>query len=405
MNKEELMKMNKEQLNARLKELGVQAKTAAGDILDGLLQEANDIKDILDMAKKREALQKVADGAEDPKVDEGEGEPQAKEEKVKVFDKRGSSLKAGTPVTFNARIAAKKIQNSISVTTTAPVVHTAPDVNDTFNPVSALVDMVKMIPLMGGETYQRGFVKGYGTGAATAENADYNLAEPTFGYVSIEKQKITAYCEEPEEMQKLPNADYDGIVEGSVSKAVRRYLCRQIMIGDGTTAKLKGIFFNPTEAAEQVIDPSTDISTITAIDGDTLDEIIYSYGGEEEVEGVATLILNKQDLKAFAKVKDKQGRKFYTIVNQGMTGTIDGVPYVISSGCSAISDTKTTAGTYVMAYGPLENYEIAVFSDIDVRRSDDYKFKQGQTAFRASMFAGGSVAAYNGFVRVKKATA
>ena len=112
MNKEELMKMNKEQLNARLKELGVQAKTAAGDILDGLLQEANDIKDILDMAKKREALQKVADGAEDPKVDEGEGEPQAKEAKVKVFDKRGSSLKAGTPVTFNARIAAKKIQNS-----------------------------------------------------------------------------------------------------------------------------------------------------------------------------------------------------------------------------------------------------------------------------------------------------
>ena len=262
MNKEELTKMNKEQLNARLKELGVQAKTAAGDILDGLLQEANDIKDILDMAKKREALQKVADGAEDPKVDEGEGEPQAKEEKVKVFDKRGSSLKAGTPVTFNARIAAKKIQNSLSVTTTAPVVHTAPDVNDTFNPVSALVDMVKMIPLMGGETYQRGFVKGYGTGAATAENADYNLAEPTFGYVSIEKQKITAYCEEPEEMQKLPNADYDGIAEGSVSKAVRRYLCRQIMIGDGTTAKLRGIFFNPTEAAEQVIDPSTDISTL-----------------------------------------------------------------------------------------------------------------------------------------------
>lgn len=55
-----------------------------------------------------------------------------------------------------------------------------------------------------------------------------------------------------------------------------------------------------------------------------------------------------------------------------------------------------------MAYGYLQNYELAVFSDIDVRRSDDYKFKNGQTAFRASMFAGGSVAAWNGFIRVKK---
>ena len=53
---------------------------------------------------------------------------------------------------------------------------------------------------------------------------------------------------------------------------------------------------------------------ISAIDDGTLDELIYSYGGEEEVEGVATLILNKKDLKAFAKLRDKQGRKVYTIV-------------------------------------------------------------------------------------------
>ena len=73
-------------------------------------------------------------------------------------------------------------------------------------------------------------------------------------------------------MQKLPNADYDSVIEGSVSKAIRRFLSRQILIGDGTTANLKGIFYNPTKAAEQVIDPATDIETITAIDDGTLDE-------------------------------------------------------------------------------------------------------------------------------------
>ena len=117
---------------------------------------------------------------------------------------------------------------------------------------------------------------------------------------------------------------------------------------------------------------------------------------------MATLILNKNDLKAFAKLRDKQGRKVYTIVNNGQTGTIDGVPFVINSACKAITAAATQAGDYSMAYGYLQNYELAIFSDIDVRRSDDYKFKSGQTAFRASMFAGGAVAAWNGFIRVKK---
>lgn len=406
MKHEELLKLTKDQLNARLKEIGASAKTAEGEVLDALLTEAQDIRDILDQAKKREQLQGFADSADDPEPDQGEKDEKA-DGTVKAYDKRGKALKDGAGVRFSARIATPNVKASLSVEQTAPVVHTAPDLNQTVNPVSALIDMVKAVPLQGGETYERGFVKNYGAdgAGATAESAAYNDVEPSFGYVTIEKQKITAYTEEPEEMQKLPNADYDSVIEDSVRKAIRRYLSRQILIGDGSTSKLKGIFYNPTKAAERVIDPATDIDTITAIDDGTLDEIIYSFGGDEEVEGVATLILNKKDLKAFAKLRDKQGRKVYTIINRGQTGTIDGVPFVINSACAAVSDSATVAGAYEMAYGYLQNYELAIFSDIDVRRSDDYKFKNGQTAFRASMFAGGSVAAWNGFIRVKKAAA
>lgn len=405
MKHDELVKLTKDQLNARLKEIGVQAKTAEGEVLDALLAEAQDISDILDQAKKREQLAGFADSAADPAPAEGEKDDKSENKDVKAFDKRGSALKAGNGVQMNAKIAVRNINDTLSVSQTAPVKHTAPDLNQTANPVSALVDMVKAVPLQGGETYERGFVKDYGASGAgaTAEGGNYNSVEPVFGYVTIEKQKVTAYTEEPEEMQKLPNADYDSVVEGSVSKAIRRYLSRQILVGDGTTSNLKGIFFNPVQASERVIDPDTDIE-ISEIDDGTLDEIIYSFGGDEEVEGVATLILNKQDLKAFAKLRDKNGRKVYTIVNNGQTGTIDGVPFVINSACAAISNNATDAGAYVMAYGYLQNYELAVFSDIDVRRSDDYKFKSGQTAFRASMFAGGSVAAWNGFVRAKKAS-
>ena len=161
MKHEELIKCTKDQLNARLKEIGAAAKTAEGDVLDALLTEAQDIRDILDQAKKREQLQGFADEAEDPAPGAGEkGEKGSAD--VKAFDKRGGALKAGAGVRFSARIATPNVRASLSVSQTAPVVHTAPDLNQTTNPVSALIDMVKVVPLNGGETYERGFVKDYG---------------------------------------------------------------------------------------------------------------------------------------------------------------------------------------------------------------------------------------------------
>ena len=281
--------------------------------------------------------------------------------------------------------------------------YTSPDIMPTFNNVSSLIDRVKTVPLPGGESYKRPFVESYGDGAgSTNEGADYNLSEPNFGYAEIVREKITAYAEEPEEMVKLPDADYDGVVEESVTRAIKRYASRQILIGPGGTGKFRGIFYNPAEEDEQIIDPATDITTITAITETTLDEIIYSYGGDEEVEDVAVLILNKKDLKKFAMLRDKQGRKVYTIKNHGNTGTIDEVPYIINSACTEVGG---TAEAYCMAYGPLSNYEVAVFSDIDARKSEHYKFKQGQIAYRADVFMGGNVVAKNGFIRVKNPAA
>ena len=403
MKHEDLVKMSMKDLKARLKALNEQAKTAEGEALDAIMEEAKDISGIMADAQNRAALAGLADSADDPapEAGEGEGEKMNSSEKAKAFDARGKELKGGKTVSFSASIVVPA-KNALSVQQTAPVTHTASDIKPTFGDVSSLVDLVKNVMLSGGETYERAYVKSYGDGAGpTEEGKDYNETEPVFAYVTISKQKITAYTEEPEEMIKLPNADYDGVVEDSVRKAIRRYMSRQILIGDGSTAKFKGIFFNPTEASEQVIDPKTDVE-LSGIDDGTLDELIYSYGGEEEVEGVATLILNKKDLKAFAKLRDKQGRKVYTIVNRGNTGTIDGVPFVINSACAAVTDEKTAAGAYSMAYGPLENYEMAIFSDIDTRKSEDFKFKSGQICFRASIFAGGAVASYNGFIRAKK---
>lgn len=405
MNREQLMKMSKKELKARLVALNKEAQDKSGGELNAIVEEANTIGEILDEIKARENLAAAARAAEEGE-EPGAGEPGGKgnEPKDQARAKSGRALKDGKKVTFAAKVL---VAPKAALTTTDGSVvipqYTSPDIMPTFNNVSSLIDRVKTVPLPGGESYKRPFVESYGDGAgSTNEGADYNLSEPNFGYAEIVREKITAYAEEPEEMVKLPDADYDGVVEESVTRAIKRYASRQILIGPGGTGKFRGIFYNPAEEDEQIIDPATDITTITAITETTLDEIIYSYGGDEEVEDVAVLILNKKDLKKFAMLRDKQGRKVYTIKNHGNTGTIDEVPYIINSACTEVGG---TAEAYCMAYGPLSNYEVAVFSDIDARKSEHYKFKQGQIAYRADVFMGGNVVAKNGFIRVKNPAA
>ena len=380
MNREQLMKMSKKELKARLVTVGKEAQDKSGEELTALMDEARTIGEILDEIKAREELARATQAA----AGEGEGPDGNAGEGAEVKDqaraKSGKALKAGAKTTYNAK-----------------------NIAPTFNNVSSLIDRVTTIPLVGGETYSRPYVKSYGDGAgSTAEGADYNTSEPEFGYAEIAREKITAYAEEPEEMQKLTDADYDGVIEDSITRAIRRYASRQILVGDGTSGKFKGIFYNPASESDDIIDRNTDITTITAVADDTLDEIIYSYGGDEEVEDVAVLILSKKDLKKFAKLRDKQGRKVYTIVNHGNTGTIDEVPYIINSACAEIGGTKDA---YCMAYGPLSNYEVAVFSDIETAKSTDYKFKSGQICYKGCVFMGGNVVARNGFIRVKNPAA
>lgn len=167
--------------------------------------------------------------------------------------------------------------------------HSASDIRSTFNEVSTLIDRVLTKTLKGGESYQQPYIKSYGEGDYSTESGDYTTADTQFGYADITKAKITAYSEDTEELQKLPAADYDSEVMKGITVATRKKITREILIGTGATNRLVGIFSDAAKA----IDPATDLA-ISKIDASTLDEIIYSYGGDEDVEDAAVLILNKK---------------------------------------------------------------------------------------------------------------
>ena len=77
--------------------------------------------------------------------------------------------------------------------------------------------------------------------------------------------------------------------------------------------------------------------------------------------------------------------------------TIDLTPFIISSDIPLFS-----AGGYFGFYGNLKNYTIPVYSGVEIRRSTDYKFKQGRIAIKASVFCGGAPTTYCGLRRLKK---
>lgn len=359
--------------------------------LTALETELRDLEETQKQIETRQRLLKEAEEINNNQMPEMRtvetfnNEPQKQDVELETSEKRGQALMENRAVTVgSSNVVLPK--------------HSATDIRPTFNEVSTLIDRVSSKTLKGGESYQQPYIKSYGEGDYTTEGNDYNTSETTFGYADITKAKVTAYSEDTEELQKLPAADYDAEVMKGITVATRKKLTREILIGTGATNRLAGIF----SAAATAIDSATDLE-ISAIDTSTLDEIVYSYGGDEDVEDAAVLILNKLDLKAFAKLRTSDGKKVYNVVSQGNSGTIDGVPFIINSACKAVSDAKTTAGQYNMAYGPLSNYQLTIFSDMDVQRSTDFKFKQGMIAHRGSVFAGGNVISKNGFLRVKKA--
>lgn len=303
------------------------------------------------------------------------------------MEQRGKALKEG---------------RSITVATGSIVLphRDAANINDTFQQVSSLLDAVDYMELQGGESFKQPYAKDSPDGNYTEEGAEFADTDAAFGYAEITKSKITGYSEITDEVEKLPAANYAAFVEDSVTKSARKKLAKEIMLGDGTAGHLTGIFSTKCDA----IPADSDI-TLSAIDNTTLDEIVFSYGGDESVESQAALILSKEDLKAFASVRSADGKPFYNIVNRGGFGTINSVPFFINSACKAVANSKTASGAYCMAYGDVKNYKLVAFSPLDVQKSTDFKFKEDMISYKSRIYAGGNVVAYKGFVRVKKGAA
>lgn len=384
--------MNKEQILKRLAEIREMMEDDEKRNDTSFVELEKEVRELKADLEEIEARERMATEVEN--IEGGEVETRT----IETFNAESEARESNNEIDWEQRGEDIYENRAVTVESGDLVIpkHDSPNIKGTFNQVSSLIDRVDVVPLIGGESYETPYEISHGEGNYTEEGKPYFEVDVEFGYARINKTKITAYNEITEEVLKLPRADYGQRVVNAVRESLRKKITKEILNGRGPTEdEFVGIFSDQANA----INSATDIE-ISDFDEETLDTIIYAYGGDEDVEDPAVLILSKDDLRRFSQVRYEDGRKVYNIINNGNTGTIDGVHFVINSGAGSLA--TADEGDYLMAYGPLSNYEMAVFSDTKIKRSDDYKFREGMVAHRGAVFSGGNVAAFNGFLRVKK---
>lgn len=235
-----------------------------------------------------------------------------------------------------------------------------------------------------------------GAAANQTEGQAASSAEPTFGYVDITPTSIACTAQISKQAKKQTPLQYESKVESLALKSLRK---KAVAI---MAAALKA----STITQELVAD--VDGSKKGTIGAKTLRKIAFAYGGSDEIDGGAVLFLNKVDLIAFGDVRGTNEKKaVYEITPDGSNpnrGIIeDGglkVPYCIMSGLTACEGTaeSATAKTPTMFYGNPLNFELDLFSDYEVRVSEDFAITSLMDTIVGDAEVGGDVVVKNGFV-------
>lgn len=415
MNKEKLLKLIQDKqtkMESLLKRSEASDKVeelrALNTEMEELKNELENLRSLvndLDAEEQRNTQKKTilaTYGVKTPK-DNG-SESRQDQENPDEFEQRAMAFKQSNKMEFSVEEVRAVTIGSGNLISPKPIQNT---INEKFNEVSSVVELVNVVSAEGMTEYEVPYVVSYSEGGIIGEGQDYTEGEPVFGYASIKPIKITIYTEVTEEVSKLTPVQYLTKIRLAALIALRKKVARLIPLGNpaSTPAEFTGILH-----ADAITDSALEFS---AIDEKTLRKIAMSYGGDENIIGNAVLLLNKNDLIAFGDIRSTTDQKsVYEITpdtsnpNAGILK--DGglsVRYVINSSLKALSDAATVATTPCMIYGIPGSYELALFSPYEIKVSEDAAFKKGMLAIKGSVFVGGNVVASNGFLIIEKKAA
>ena len=285
-------------------------------------------------------------------------------------------------------------------------------ITDPFSSVSSIVDMVEVEDMTAFGSFYEAYMKAWQEADAGTEGSAPTPDDPDFGIVIDTPHIINVLSYISKQVRKQTPLQYLAKVQQGAAIALKKKVANWIVNGNGTTA-----IYGIANAVDKDNDSMIQAYNMSGdIDDKTLRNIVFAYGGEDNLfggEGVV-LLLSKKDLIAFGDVRSSTTKQaVYEITPDGRnpnTGIIkDGglsVRYCINANCTAYCEAEgTEAGVSTMIVGDPMNYKLGLFGDYEITVSEDYKFGEGLLAVRGEVLVAGNVIKDKGFVVVKKVPA
>ena len=319
------------------------------------------------------------------------------EEMRKAAEERAAKFKETGKRSISMREYAKAISTRATLISSGTIA-TPTEVEGivpTFNQVSSIVDLVKVENCEGMGSNKVAYEVAIGTASAQTEGQAITSSDPTYDFVTITPASYGILSSISNQVMKQSPLDYEGKIVDSAEKSLR--------------VKAAAIITNAILNSDLLATPTN--LAIASVDEHTLRNIALNYGSDETVYGNAWLFLTKKDLIAFGDVRsDTTLQAVYEITpdtNNPNTGTIkDGglsVKYCLNPNLTALED--ASAEGVAMFYGQPECFELDLFSDYEVRVSEDYQFDKNMLTIRGTVDLGGDIIKKDGFIAVTKASA
>jgi len=351
----------------------------------GFLQAAEDFKSKGDALNYQAEMKKAKDL--NPQIDDLNDQIQEADRYAQVhapkfgadrkdLSEMGKAMLAGERVRIDVANVLGSIRKDegISLSTVATPGGAGSVIHDGFaGQVSGLLNQVNTVDLTGLNSWEEPYV--VSDPEATAGDP-FELAgtlrqttDPVFALAGMTAYEANVTTYVPKAAAQLSPALYAEKVQSMALRGLQAKVVQLMINGDGAASpKMFGILNAKNTDGNAIFHA---ISNVTAIDENTLNRMVFGYGGNEMVGGNARLLLTKANLEAFGNLMGANEKQpLYDITfdpgTGGNTGTIKRggliVPYTISS----------AIGAKTLAYGDPFNYMLAMFGDYLVSTDASY---------------------------------
>ena len=272
------------------------------------------------------------------------------------------------------------------------------DIHDAVgNNVSEFIDLMTVTDCTGMETYTVPYLVSDPAAADGKEGTAAAESAPVFNSIEMTPKLVNLLTYVARGIRKWSPLRYEAKINETVRRALRRKL---------SSKAVAAVLASPLNTTMEV----TGASGAALFTPHLLSDIILTYGGDEGVEGAATLVLNKADLKAFAAVRGtNEYLPVYSITpdtanpSSGVIKDNNGLScrYCLNKNVAALSAaTLSSAPVKGPFYGNPKCAELALWGGVDVTVNEGYKFGEGLLSVLGEVYADAAVTMQNGFVVV-----